>query len=756
MRTIKSSEAATIIKDEVEPIGGFIGDAFIQPLFLGTQAATALLFILLQSIWLGLIAAAIVGVQFVVIPRMRRELLRLGRMRQLASRRLAGRISEVIDGSEAIHVHNTARWEQAEIGGRLYELFDIRFRIFKRKFIVKFLNNLLAQLTPFFFYAVGGYFALRGQLDIGQLVAVIGAYRELPPPLKELIDWDQQRLDVQVKFDQVVGYFSPDKLQAPDEPSAPEGADTPLIGPMKVADLRAFDIHGLPVIDGVNLETVLPQRIAIVGDGGPAASAFARIVARRTTNYQGEVTIGDRKVAELPQAVVATRMAYAGADPILFPGTLRENLLYGLRTAPLADANLDEEERRRIDEARWTGNPLDNPTVPWIDPRRAGAPDAAALDRTLIDLLKRTGFEDDIYRFGLSGQVEPATYPDLAERLVEARKRFRQKLIDEGMEDFVEPFDPERYNTHATIAENLLFGVPVSKALIGRNLVEHSGFRQALDRERLSEDLIRMGATIAETMADIFRGLPSTHPLFEQFSFIHADELDTMDAVLKRLHARGGPSRDDRSRLLALPLAYIEPRHRLGLLDDGMRARLLSARRRVHDMLMQQDDPGVDFYDPGRLCEAAPVRDNLLFGRVNETIADARERVRRCGAETVDEFHLRDAIERVGLEHQVGPAGRLLSAQQRASVNLLRCVVKRPDILVVDGSLGSFSESRADALLKLLLDTTQGRTIMVVLPTQRRTELFDVVIRFEETGATLTSKDEIGAGREGGAREAAE
>ena len=39
--------------------------------------------------------------------------------------------------------------------------------------MVKFLNNLLAQLTPFFFYAVGGYFALRGRLDIGQLVAVI-------------------------------------------------------------------------------------------------------------------------------------------------------------------------------------------------------------------------------------------------------------------------------------------------------------------------------------------------------------------------------------------------------------------------------------------------------------------------------------------------------------------------------------------------------------------------------------------------------
>ena len=35
-----------MIKDEVEPLGGFIGDAFVQPAFLGGQALTALIFIL--------------------------------------------------------------------------------------------------------------------------------------------------------------------------------------------------------------------------------------------------------------------------------------------------------------------------------------------------------------------------------------------------------------------------------------------------------------------------------------------------------------------------------------------------------------------------------------------------------------------------------------------------------------------------------------------------------------------------------------
>lgn len=91
-RGIKSSETATIIRDEVEPIGAFIGNAIVVPAFLGTQAATALAFILMQNLSLGLVAGAIVGVQIVLIPRLRREIIRLSRQRQIASRSFAGRV----------------------------------------------------------------------------------------------------------------------------------------------------------------------------------------------------------------------------------------------------------------------------------------------------------------------------------------------------------------------------------------------------------------------------------------------------------------------------------------------------------------------------------------------------------------------------------------------------------------------------------------------------------------------------------------
>ncbi|HMO28956.1 ABC transporter transmembrane domain-containing protein [Enterovirga sp.] len=729
-RNVRSAEAATIIKDEVEPIGGFIGDAYIQPLMLGSQALTAMSFILMQSLWLGLLAALVVGVQFIIIPRLRRQLLVLGRQRQLASREFAGRVSEVIDGIEAVHVHRAESWEKAEIGDRLYKLFDIRFRIYKRKFIVKFLNNLLSQITPFFFYSVGGYFALTGKLDIGQLVAVIAAYRELPPPLKELIDWDQQRLDVQVKYDQVVAYFSPDKLESEEE----EGEDFPLAGQLRIDALQMWDSHGVAVIDGGEAVVSLPGSLAILSDGTAAASLLARLLAGRAEHHSGEVRIGERDLLRLGPESVGRRIAYAGHEPNLFAGSLRDNLVYGLRQHQIGEVSQTEGELLRVAEARRTGNPLASIQAEWLDLDRSGTTDGLELDAKLISFLNRIGLGEDVYRFGLDGMIDPARQPGLAERIVEARRRFQERLAEEGMAHYVESFDPARYNTQSTIVENLLFGVPVSPELKGAAIVEHAGFRRVLDGEHLTDDLVGMGVAIAETMTDIFRGLPPGHPLFEQFSFVHAEELDEFGAIVKRAQGkgRGRLSREERRRLLTLPLDYIEPRHRLGLLDGRMRERLLAARGKMRAMLEEAPDPGVEFYDPDKVALAAPLRDDFLFGRVDETIANAREEVRAVGARVIAEMELSTEIERVGLDHAVGPAGRRLTPQQRAAINLIRCLVGRPDILVVDGALAPFAERSLPDLVGFLQEGMAGRTLVMVLPNDRLLPLFGEAIGFKD------------------------
>jgi putative ABC transport system ATP-binding protein len=485
----------------------------------------------------------------------------------------------------------------------------------------------------------------------------------------------------------------------------------------------------------------LPARIAIVSDGTPAAGILARILAGRIGGYSGCLKIGEHELSALPRALIGRRISYAGVEAVLFPGSIRDNLVYGLRHRPVSQAQQAKEAMaRRIAEAKRTGNPLESIEDQWIDCELAGVHDPDELDTLLVDHLKRMGLEEDLYRFGLSGTVDPARYPELAGRLVEARTLLRDKLEDAGRADLVEPFDPERYNAQATVAENLLFGVPTTRALTGRNLADHAGFRAALEQEGLSDDLVAMGARIAETMTEIFRGVPPGHPLFEQFSFISADELPDYERILRRRASRGTVNNAERTQLLALPLAYIEPRHRLGLLGDDLQARLVAARATVRDTLERSGDSGVEFYDPDKVNPAAPLRDNLLFGRISHSAANAQARITEIISVVIQELGLRADVERVGLDHQVGPGGRLLNAAQRASVNLVRCVVKNPDILVLDGALAPFGEQRARQILKLLLDLVEGRTLVVVLPNDRDADGFDAVVRLREGRAEVEER----------------
>ena len=283
-KRVKAAEVATMVKDEVEPLGGFIGDAFVQPALLGGQALTALIFILVQNVWLGVIAGGIVGVQGVLIPKLRRRQIELGRQRQLTARELAGRVGEIVDGISAVHVHDTSNYERAEISARLGRIFKIRYDLYQYKFFVKFLNNFLAQLTPFLFYAVGGYFALKGRLDIGQLVAVIAAYKDLPTPIKELIDWDQQRLDVQVKFAQVVEQFDVDRMIGAEVQALSVEPAPAIESGIAIQNLSALDDSGARLLERVSMEVQAGREARHRRHGGwrhrsPCRSAGAAAVA---------------------------------------------------------------------------------------------------------------------------------------------------------------------------------------------------------------------------------------------------------------------------------------------------------------------------------------------------------------------------------------------------------------------------------------------------------------------------------------------
>ncbi len=736
-RRVKSAEMATMIKDEIEPLGGFIGDSIITPLFLGGQALTALFFIVYQHLALGLVALGIVTVQTAIIPKMRRRLLVLAKARQLGARQLAGRIAECVDGVAEIHAHGTSNYERAEISDRLGKLFRIRFEFYQRKFFIKFINNFLAQVSPFIFYSIGGYLVIVGRLDIGALVAVVAAYKDLPSPIKELIDWDQRRLDVSIKYNQVIEQFTVEDLMPAAVQGMVEDVDMPREGKLRASNMTLVDEAGTKAVDGVSFEIGLQEHVAVVGGPSSGTSELAQLIARLQFPTNGSIEAGGVDMTRAPEAITGRTFAYVGTPAYLFPLSVRENLLYGLKLRPVQEPTYEgdalTERRFQVHEAERTGTPNYDINAEWIDYSAAGVSGADEMDARILEVLHAVDLDEAIFELGLRSAMDASHGDELRDHMLAARAAMRERLASLGIQDWVERFDPAHYNRNATLAENLLFGTPVGRTFDIDNLAANDYVRRVLDETGLTDDVLRIGHKLAETMVELFSGLPPGHEFFERFSFIRHEDLPNYKALLSRVTEAGlkGINDADRGQLLGLPFKLSPARHRLGLIDDDLQARVLEARRYFAQHLPEPLRGAVEFFDPARYNMAASLQDNILFGKIVTGQAEAATRIGALMRQVLEELGLRPLVTGIGLDYPVGTAGARLAAADRQKVAMARALLKRPALLVLDNAAALLDPGTQGRVLTRILEYRKGEGVLWALSRAEFADRFAQVLVLE-------------------------
>jgi ATP-binding cassette subfamily B protein len=238
-----------------------------------------------------------------------------------------GRMSETIDGIRTIQAFNreAANYEHFSGINADYSRLSMRqihiFALFMPA--VEVLGVVAVALLIYF----GGRQSISGAITLGALVAAISYLRMFFRPIRDLAENFNLFQNAMASAERIFKLL--DTRQQLSAVRLPGGE--PFVGPPRFAGLTLSKVSfaygpGESVLREVDLEVRPGETIAVVGPTGAGKSSLLNLILRFYNPTAGRIAINERDLREWPSEILRSMMALVPQDPLLFSGTLRQNI----------------------------------------------------------------------------------------------------------------------------------------------------------------------------------------------------------------------------------------------------------------------------------------------------------------------------------------------------------------------------------------------------------------------------------------------
>jgi ATP-binding cassette, subfamily B, bacterial len=173
---------------------------------------------------------------------------------------------------------------------------------------------------------VGGRYVMSGRLTIGQLTVVIGYLAAVYGPLSAIAHTTGQLQGAMAGTKRVRAMFA----LIPETAEAPDALDAAGITGDITFDAVGFSYpDGTPVLHDIAFEAKPGHVVALVGLTGAGKTTLVSLIPRFYTATAGRVLIDGVDVQRYRVRSLRERIAIVLQDPVLFSGTIADNLRYG-------------------------------------------------------------------------------------------------------------------------------------------------------------------------------------------------------------------------------------------------------------------------------------------------------------------------------------------------------------------------------------------------------------------------------------------
>ncbi|MGH3453875.1 MAG: ABC transporter ATP-binding protein [Nocardioidaceae bacterium] len=266
-------------------------------------------------------------------------------------------------GATLVKLFSRPTIESAEFESRARRVRDIGVKTAMVQWVFITALTLVSALALALVYGLGGFYALRGQLDTGAVVALALLLTRLYAPLTALASARVEVMSAVVSFDRVFEVLDlkpliADKEDAQPVPTGPVAVEFdhvnfsyPAADKVSLASLEevaTLDTRGgVEVLHDMSFRIEPGQLVALVGSSGAGKSTIAQLVPRLYDVDSGAVRLSGEDVRDLSAESIRDALGMVTQDGHLFHETVRANLLLA-RPEASEDELWDSLERARL------------------------------------------------------------------------------------------------------------------------------------------------------------------------------------------------------------------------------------------------------------------------------------------------------------------------------------------------------------------------------------------------------------------------
>jgi ATP-binding cassette subfamily B protein len=246
-------------------------------------------------------------------------------------------------GATLVKLMGRPHRESAEFAARAGRVRDIGVRSAMVQTYFVTALTLVSALALAVVYGLGGFLALRGQLEAGAIVSLALMLTRLYAPLTALSGAHIEVMSALVSFERVFEVLDLKPLisEKPDAETVPEGPvsvefDSVRFGYPSADKVSLASLEEVATLDSRGGEEVLHdisfraepgQMVALVGSSGAGKSTIAQLLPRLYDTDAGAVRLAGTDVRDLTSASLREVLGMVTQDGHLFHDSIRENLL---------------------------------------------------------------------------------------------------------------------------------------------------------------------------------------------------------------------------------------------------------------------------------------------------------------------------------------------------------------------------------------------------------------------------------------------